>query len=200
MRVLGIVGLVTLGFGLVSMAGCEDAKSPSVQAEIGWKVGCAAGNSGCNPFKYHSQEQNKMPPSKFERDFKVSCSVSGDAVSFTITDVGLDATEAPPVGWPPSSISVTNGNGATNACNLTVRDQVEAADSPITMRGMCKGTSPTGGCTLTRTPPSAETKGWDWVGTLVCETILRDSVPTPAYKLTGLDSTGPITIALANCD
>jgi hypothetical protein len=147
-------------------------------------------------FKYHSQGQM----SDLERDFKVSCSVSGDSVSFTITDPGLESAEAPPIGWPGASISVVNGNAANNACNVVVKDAMDQGQAAITMRGTCKGTSPTGGCSLIRKPASAETKGWDWVGTLVCDTIERDSVPTPLYKLSALDPSLPIDIALANCD
>lgn len=194
MRLLGFVGLLTLGIGA---AACEDAKSAAVQDDINWSVGCAVGSSGCTQFRLHDQALT----TERERDFDVTCKVSGDEVSFTIRDPGLDAAKNPP-GWPAASISVAGGNAAKNACVVTVTDSQEPGYAAITMRGACQSSSSDGmgGCVLTRMPASAATEGWDWVGTLECSKLARDSMPMPLYRLSGGLVAGPVTIALDNCD
>ena len=91
MRLFGFVGLVTLAAGAVGAAGCEGAKSPAVNDDIGWHVGCAQGSSGCTLFPGRAQEL--MSPTN-KRDFDVKCSIDGDNVSFTIKDPGLDPAKS----------------------------------------------------------------------------------------------------------
>jgi hypothetical protein len=193
MRLFGFVGLVTLAAGAVGAAGCEDAKSPAVNDDIGWHVGCAQGSSGCTLFPGRAQEL--MSPTN-KRDFDVKCSIDGDNVSFTIKDPGLDPAKSPP-GIAAGTISVQNGNAKNNACNVTVTDAMEAGFSPILFRGNCQSSGDTGSCTLTRL---ADMEGWQWVGTLRCDRLVRDNMNMPVYNLTGLNSGEPVTIALANCD
>ena len=190
MRLLGFVGLVTLAVGA---AACDDAKSAAVNDDIGWHVGCAQGSSGCTLFP--GRTQGLMTAS--ERNFDVTCSISGDVISFTIKDPGLDPLNvAPAPGLAAGTITVQNGNPTNNACNVTVTDAMEYGYAAITMRGTCMS-SGAGGCTLTRLP---DMPGWDWVGTLRCDQLVRDNMLMPKYNLTGLSSGDPVTIALANCD
>jgi len=194
MRLFGFVGLVTLAVGSAGVAGCDDAKSPAVNDDIGWHVGCAQGSSGCTLFPGRAQEL--MMPT--ERDFDVKCSIDGDNVSFTIKDPGLDPAKVTPApGLAAGTITVQNGNASRNACNVVVSDAMEYGYSPIILRGNCQSSGETGACVLTRLPNEP---GWEWVGTLQCERLVRDNMIMPVYNLTGLSSGSPIKIALANCD
>jgi hypothetical protein len=195
MRFLRILALSAGGFLIGSCA--DDGGGATVNKDISWYVGCAAGSSGCGSGRtYHDMTIAPKKP------FSVTCKKIGSVIEFTITDPGSDddPNTPPPMNelHPGSSIQVSNGNTDARTCDVTVRDYPSRdAASPLTFVGKCAGSSTMPSCTL---QGAFGQGGWVWAGTLQCDALEeRNSAAPTRYTL--LDKVGsPINIAVDNCD
>jgi hypothetical protein len=193
MRLLGIVGLVTLG---LSAAGCADEKSTTVNDDINWIAKCAGG--GCTNFSFHDQD-------KVTYDYKVSCKRSGTMIDITIRDPGFRGTEDMLFAdkHPSGQIRITNGDPTNNRCNVVVQDSMEFGAAEVKLIGTCAGSAVSNdgsSCVLTG---NFNQEGWDWIGTLYCSKLIRENLNTQVYTLEASNSTAPATpirIAVDNCD
>ncbi len=173
------IGCVGLGLWL---SGCKDDPPPAIVDDdtIGWQL-----TSDANAFKPHAPGKNA--------DFDVSCSASGDSLSFTITAKPVEEGSI-----PRSVLSVRRGTPGSDLCLVTVIEEPSNGGSPFTLTDSCKGTDPDGGCTLTG---DFDSDGWAFNGTLIC-TKLRQTVADKAFftLYDSVNSKGPVKLRLDNCD
>lgn len=192
MRLLGIVGLVTLG--LSAAAGCADEKSTTVNEDINWIAKCVG--SGCTNFSFHDQ-------AKVKYGYDVSCKRSGSIIDITIRDPGFRGTASMLMAdkHPSGEIRITNGDPAANRCNVVIRDSMEFGAAEVRLVGTCSGSAvsnDTSSCTLTG---NFNQDGWDWVGSLYCAKVIRENLPSQVYSIESANAPGTaIRIAVDNCD
>lgn len=190
MRLLGIVGLVTLGF---SAMGCADAKSTTVNDDINWIANCAGG--GCTSFTIHNQKQNKY-------DYKVSCTRSGSVIDISIEDPGFKGTEEMLFSDMHAAGSITLRNvDAAGHCNVSVKDAMKLGDAPVELIGTCPASAVSGDPTSCTVSGTFDKDGWDWIGTVSCPKLVNRNINTQFYRLESAVAPGtPVAIAVDNCD
>jgi len=175
-----LLAMIPVGLWL---SACGDKAAPAIVDEdtIRWQL------SGPSiSFKPHS------PADSEDDDFKVSCSISGESVEFTITAPKIEEQ-----GRPSSKLVVRRGNPKSRTCIVQVTEAPNLVDSAFSVQDVCPGTGEDGGCTLTG---EFDKDGWEFNGTLACTNLKKEPTDVPLSLASSVASGTPVVIKLDNCD